>query len=385
MISARKSKFGFAVLLMTSLLTSCGKSEPAQMGANAPPTGVEVVTLQSTDVNLTAELPGRAVAFRKAEVRPQVTGVIQKRLFDEGSIVEAGQQLYQIDAARYDAAVATAKATLERARSNLNAARDRYNRFTDLLKQKAVSQQNYDDAEVTFMQSKAELAVAEAALQTAQIDLDYTRVYAPINGRIGKSNVTEGALVTAQQTAVLATIHQLDPIYVDLAQSARQIIDIRQQLAAGTLALEDFAPVKLRFENGREYGPEGKLRFAEMSVDVSTGTVALRAEFPNPEHMLLPGMFVRAEVYQGTREQVLLIPQRAVSRGRGGQSQVMVVGADNKVEGKMVTLGIAVGTRWVVEGGLNAGDRVIVEGLQKVGPGVVVNPVEQTEAVTQTQ
>lgn len=385
MISARKSKFGFAVLLMTSLLTSCGESEPAQMGANAPPTGVEVVTLQPTDVNLTAELPGRAVAFRKAEVRPQVTGVIQKRLFDEGSIVEAGQQLYQIDAARYEAAVATAKATLERARSNLNAARDRYNRFTDLLKQKAVSQQNYDDAEVAFMQSKAELAVAEAALQTAQIDLDYTRVYAPINGRIGKSNVTEGALVTAQQTAVLATIHQLDPIYVDLAQSARQIIDIRQQLAAGTLALEDFAPVKLRFENGREYGPEGKLRFAEMSVDVSTGTVALRAEFPNPEHMLLPGMFVRAEVYQGTREQVLLIPQRAVSRGRGGQSQVMVVGADNKVEGKMVTLGIAVGTRWVVEGGLNAGDRVIVEGLQKVGPGVVVNPVEQTEAITQTQ
>ncbi len=362
-----------------SLIAGCSENTGGQVGAVPPPTSVEVATLAPRDVVLSTELPGRVASLRKAEVRPQVTGIIQKRLFEEGAFVEAGQQLYQIDAARYEAALQTAKANLERAQSNFDAANDRYKRYQNLLKQKAVSQQNFDDAQADFRQLKAELSVAEANVKTAQIDFDYTHVYAPISGRIGQSSVTEGALVTAQQAAVLVTIHQLDPIYVDVAQAASQLMAFRQQAASGGLSQAN-ATVQLKFENGSAYQFPGSLKFSDMSVNERTGTIAMRAEFPNPDYLLLPGMFVRADVRQGTREQVLVVPQRAVTRSRSGDAQVMLVSPDNTVKAQAVVLGSVTHNGWIVENGLHAGDRVIVEGLQKVAPGATVNPVEATNS-----
>lgn len=358
-----------------SLIAGCSEKTGGQAGATPPPTSVEVATLAPRDVVLSTELPGRVASLRKAEVRPQVTGIIQKRLFEEGAFVEAGQQLYQIDSARYEAALQTAKANLERAQSNFDAANDRYKRYQNLLKQKAVSQQNFDDAQADFRQLKAELSVAEANVKIAQIDFDYTHVYAPISGRIGQSSVTEGALVTAQQAAVLVTIHQLDPIYVDVAQAASQLMAFRQQAASGGLSQAN-ATVQLKFENGSAYQFPGTLKFSDMSVNERTGTIAMRAEFPNPDYLLLPGMFVRADVRQGTREQVLVVPQRTVSRSRSGDAQVMLVSPDNTVKAQAVVLGSVTHNGWIVENGLHAGDRVIVEGLQKVAPGAMVNAIE---------
>ncbi len=356
-------------------LTACQDKQPAATGER-PPAEVTVVTVAPQQVSLTTELPGRAVAFRKAEVRPQVSGLLQRRLFEEGTTVEAGQQLYQIDAERYEAAVQTAKANLAKAKANATSAQAREKRYENLLGQKAISQQNYDDALATARQAAADVAVSEAALVTAQIDLDYTRVVAPISGRIGKSSVTEGALVSAQQAGVLATIHQLDPIYVDLAQPAARILDLRRQIMSGELATRDSTPVTITLEDGTVYPHKGELQFTEMNVNETTGTVVVRALFPNPDHLLLPGMFVRAEIQEGVRGQALLVPQRGVTRDREGNATALVVNAENKVEVRTLTASRAVGNNWLVENGLSAGDRVIVEGLQKVAPGVTVKPAE---------
>lgn len=356
-------------------LTACQDKQPVGTGS-LPPTEVAVVTLAPADINLTTELPGRAVAFRKAEVRPQVSGILQQRLFEEGASVEAGQQLYQINAERYEAAVQTAKANLAKTKANAASAQAREKRYTDLLAQKAISEQNYDDALATSRQAQADVAVSEAALITAQIDLDYTKVVAPISGRIGKSNVTEGALVSAQQAGILATIHQLDPIYVDLAQPAARILDLRRQIMSGELATKDSAPVNITLEDGSVYPHQGELQFAEMNVNESTGSVVVRALFPNPDHLLLPGMFVRAEIIEGVRAQALLVPQRGVTRDREGNATALVVNRENQVELRTLTTGRSVGSQWLVEKGLAAGDRVIVEGLQKVAPGAIVSVIE---------
>lgn len=323
------------------------------------------------------------MAYRKAEVRPQVSGILQQRLFEEGAAVDAGQQLYQINAERYQAAVQTAKANLAKAKANATSAQAREKRYTDLLGQKAISQQDFDDALATSRQAQADVAVSEAALATAQIDLEYTQVVAPISGRIGKSSVTEGALVSAQQAGILATIHQLDPIYVDLAQPAARILELRRQIMSGELATEDSAPVSITLEDGSVYPHEGELQFAEMNVNESTGTVVVRALFPNPDHLLLPGMFVRAEITEGVRANALLVPQRGVTRDREGNATALVVNGDNTVELRKLTAGRAVGNQWLVEDGLRAGDKVIVEGVQKVAPGAIVNAVELAPAATQ--
>lgn len=370
-------------LLLVLALAGCQPEQ--QTGADPKaPVEVTVVALAAADVELTTELPGRAVAYRRAEVRPQVNGILQKRLFEEGSQVAAGQQLYQINAERYQAAAQTAQANLAKAKANAASAQARERRYKDLLAQKAISQQNYDDALAIASQAEAEVAVSEAALATARIDLEYTKVLAPISGRIGKSSVTEGSLVSAQQAGVLATIHQLDPIYVDLAQPAKRILELRRQVMSGTLTdAKESAPVRVILEDGTVYGHQGELQFAEMNVNESTGTVVVRALFPNPDHLLLPGMFVRAEIQEGVRNQALLVPQRGVTRDREGNATAMVVNAENTVEQRTLTATRAVGSYWLVEKGLAPGDRVIVAGQQKVAPGASVNPVLEKAANTQ--
>lgn len=370
-------------LLLVLTLAGCQQEQQTRADPKAP-VEVTVVALAAADVELTTELPGRAVAYRRAEVRPQVSGILQKRLFEEGSQVEAGQQLYQINAERYQAAAQTAQANLAKAKANAASAQARERRYKDLLAQKAISQQNYDDALATASQADAEVAVSEAALATARIDLEYTKVLAPISGRIGKSSVTEGSLVSAQQAGVLATIHQLDPIYVDLAQPAKRILELRRQVMSGTLSdAKESAPVRVILEDGAVYGHQGELQFAEMNVNESTGTVVVRALFPNPDHLLLPGMFVRAEIQEGVRNQALLVPQRGVTRDREGNATAMVVNAENTVEQRTLTATRAVGSQWLVEKGLEPGDRVIVAGQQKVAPGATVNPVPAKAVTTQ--
>lgn len=361
--------------ILILLLGACGKQDGGGMGMGGgmPPAEVSVVTISKQEVTLTAELPGRAVAFRKAELRPQVSGIVDKRLFTEGSQVEAGQQMYQIDPARYEAAVQNAKAGLARAKANLTTTQARESRYRGLLKTKAISQQTYDDALSAFEQAKADVAVNEAALNTAEINLRYTRVNAPISGRIGKSSVTEGALVSEQQTNVLATIYQLDPIYVDMSQSARDILNLRRQFKEGTLNRQDAAKVQLVLEDGSVYEQEGTLQFSDMSVNETTGTVVLRALFPNPDAMLLPGIFVRAKVQLGTREEGMLVPQRAVTRDRSGNASVYVVNKENVVEIRPVVVSRAVESDWLVEEGLQEGERVVVAGLQKIAPGAQVS------------
>lgn len=366
---------GLSVIAFVAL-TACQGETQTGAGQQRPPSQVAVVTLASKDVPFTSELPGRTVATRMAEVRPQVSGIVQKRLFEEGSLVEAGQQLYQIDDARYEAALNTAKANLIRANASFDTADTQYRRYQALIKDKAVSQLDYDNAKSSYLQTKAEVAVAEAAVKTAEIDLAYTKVLAPISGRIGKSNVTEGALVTAGQQSALATINQLDPIYVDLAQPAREVLNIRQQMMAGTLKREDFGRVQLLMEDGSVYPHAGELQFAEMSVNASTGSVSVRALVPNPDQLLMPGLFVRAVLEEGVREKAVLVPQRGVTRNRKGQATALVVNNSNIVETRELVTSRTIGDQWLVETGLQAGDRVIVEGLQKTAPGATVQPIE---------
>jgi membrane fusion protein, multidrug efflux system len=364
------------ILASGTLLTGCSKKTAAGPPPSGPPE-VGVVTVQPQRVAITTELPGRTSASLVAEVRPQVSGIIQKRVFTEGSDVRAGQVLYQIDPAMYQAAYASSRAAEARAEANLIPARLREERYKELVKIKAVSQQDYDNAFAALKQAEAELAAAGAALETARINLAYTKVTAPISGRIGKSTVTDGALVTASQPAPLSTIQQLGSMYVDITQSSAELLRLQQTLASGHLKKggSTQAKVKLLLENGAPYPLEGTIKFSDVTVDPSTGSVTLRSLFPNPKQLLLPGMFVRAVVQEGVSEQAILVPQRGVTRNPAGNAMVMVVGAEEKVEPRVIKVERTVGDNWLVSEGLKAGDRVILEGIQRARPGTPVKAV----------
>ena len=365
---------------LMSLVTGSGPESPGgPMGAGGPP-AVSVVTVVTQQVTLTTELPGRTAPFRIAQIRPQVSGLILKRLFEEGSDVKAGQVLYQIDPAPFQAVLDNAKAALGRAEANFTATRLRAERYKDLLADKAVSQQNYDDAAAALTQVEADIAYFKATLKTARINLEYTRITAPISGRIGRSNVTDGAIVTAYQPMSLATIQQLDPIYVDVPQSTIELMRLKDSghNHKGT----DWNKVQLMLEDGTAYPQEGTLQFSDVTVDPTTGSVILRVVFPNPDDILLPGMFARAVINQGVNEQAILIPQQGVSRDPRGNSFALVVDAESKAVFRPLTLDRAIGDKWLVSSGLAPGDQVIVEGLVMLRPGTPVKatPFDPTHA-----
>jgi membrane fusion protein (multidrug efflux system) len=367
-----------AALLL--LLSACGKPPTGGGLPQAGPPTVGVVAVQAQRVALDAELPGRTAAYQIAEVRPQVGGLVKARLFREGSDVKAGEVLYQIDPATYQAAYGSAQAALAKAEANLIPARAKAERYKELATLHAVSQQDHDDAAAALKQAEAEVASARAALDTDRINLGYTRITAPISGRIGRSSVTPGALVTASQANSLATVQQLDPIYVDVTQPSTSMLQLKRALEAGSLQKsgEGAARVKLRLEDGSTYALPGKLQFSESTVDASTGAVTLRAVFPNPKGELLPGMYVRAVVEEGVKAGALLVPQRAVQRDAAGRPVAWVVGADGKLEQRQLVAERAVGDSWLVTQGIAAGDRVVVEGLQNARAGVAVNAVPWT-------
>ncbi len=373
-----------AVLISVLALTACdgGKEGSAPAGAAALPV-VTVMTVRPGPVTRTTELPGRTVPYLIAEIRPQVTGIIKSRKFIEGSEVEAGQLLYQIDPSGYQAAYDGARASLSRAEAQLQSARLKAERQAELVKINAVSKEAHDDAQAALKQALADVASARAVLDKARIDLDYTRLTAPIGGRIGRSMVTPGALVTANQAEALATVQQLDPIHVDLTQSSADLLRLKREFEAGRLqrGSEGVVPVRLVLEDGSEYGPEGRLAFSEVTVDQGTGSVTLRAVFPNPEGDLLPGMYVRARLVQGVDEQAILVPHAAVMRDPKGNAQVLLVNAEGKVELRVIRTAESMGNRWRVTDGLAAGERVIVEGLQKARPGATVKAEEAKAAV----
>lgn len=368
----RKSSV-FAILI--GLLSGCSEPAPqAQAAPGLPEVGV--YQIQSQSLALVTELPGRTTDFRQAEIRPQVSGILQKRHFTEGQQVTAGELLYQIDPAPYQAALATAEANLSRAQAAATNAEQRLKRLQGLIASQVVSQQDVDDARATLLQAEAEVQAAAAQRQVARINLDYTRITAPIAGQIGRSLVTEGALLTANQSEVLATIRQLEPIYVDLTQSSSELLQLRRQLMG---MQQQVVSVRLALEDGSQYPAAGELQFSEASVDPSTGMVTLRAVFPNPDRLLLPGMFVRASLAQAEQSNVVLVPQAAVQRLPKGATQVLVVNNEQQVEARQITLGRSYQQYWVVQDGLAAGERVIVAGLQKVQPGAQVNAVAVQE------
>jgi len=378
MFQTNRSRLTAAAICLTVglTLTACGK-KPAPKPQGGPPE-VGVITVQTQRVALTTELSGRTVANLIAEVRPQVGGIIKKRLFTEGSDVKAGQVLYQIDPASYEAAHASARATQARAEATLGVVRLKAERYQDLVKIKAVSQQDNDDGQAALKQAEADLAAAKAAVETARINLAYTKITAPISGRIGRSSITDGALVTANQATALATIQQLGTMYVDVTQSSAELLRLKQTLASGMLKKDSAtaqARVKLLLEDGSPYPLPGTLKFSEVTVDQSTGSITLRAVFPNPKQVLLPGMFVRAVLEEGVNEQAILVPQRGVTRNPKGDAMVMVVGAEEKVEPRVIQVVRTVGENWLVSDGLKPGDRVILEGLQKARPGTPVKAV----------
>lgn len=369
-----------AVVLMLSgslALTGCDDKQDQQGGQQMPEVGV--VTLKTEPLQITTELPGRTVAYRIAEVRPQVSGIILKRNFVEGSDIEAGASLYQIDPATYQATYDSAKGDLAKAQAAANIAELTVKRYQKLLGTQYISKQEYDQALADAQQATAAVVAAKAAVETARINLAYTKVTSPISGRIGKSSVTEGALVQNGQASALATVQQLDPIYVDVTQSSNDFLHLKQELANGSLKQENGkAKVDLVTSDGIKFPQSGTLEFSDVTVDQSTGSITLRAIFPNPDHTLLPGMFVRARLQEGTKPTALLVPQQGVTRTPRGDATVLVVGADNKVETRQIVASQAIGDKWLVTDGLKAGDRVVVSGLQKVRPGAQVKVQEIT-------
>lgn len=366
----------FAVIVACGLLlTACNRQPSAPPAPPAPE--VATITVAPQQVLLTTELPGRTSPYLIAEIRPQISGLIQKRLFEEGTDVKTGQVLYQIDPAPFQAALDNAQAALGRAEANLPAIRARARRFQELLADKAVSQQDLEDATAALRQIEADVQYWRASVETVRINLGYTRIASPISGRIGKSTVTDGAIVTAYQPMALATIQQLDPIYVDVSQSTSDQLRLQRRLTEGRLTRDRAKQnaVQLILEDGATYAEEGTLQFRDVSVDPSTGSVILRMVFPNPNGVLLPGMFVRATVKEGVNEQGILIPQQAVSRDPKGNPIAMIMGAEGKAQPCPLTLDRAVGDRWLVTSGLVAGQHVIVEGLQRVRPGTPVREV----------
>ncbi|WP_371219699.1 multidrug efflux RND transporter periplasmic adaptor subunit AcrA [Salmonella enterica] len=369
-----------AVVLMLSgslALTGCDDKQDQQGGQQMPEVGV--VTLKTEPLQITTELPGRTVAYRIAEVRPQVSGIILKRNFVEGSDIEAGVSLYQIDPATYQATYDSAKGDLAKAQAAANIAELTVKRYQKLLGTQYISKQEYDQALADAQQATAAVVAAKAAVETARINLAYTKVTSPISGRIGKSSVTEGALVQNGQASALATVQQLDPIYVDVTQSSNDFLRLKQELANGSLKQENGkAKVDLVTSDGIKFPQSGTLEFSDVTVDQTTGAITLRAIFPNPDHTLLPGMFVRARLQEGTKPTALLVPQQGVTRTPRGDATVLVVGADNKVETRQIVASQAIGDKWLVTDGLKAGDRVVVSGLQKVRPGAQVKVQEIT-------
>ena len=335
------------------------------------PVGVLVVTEQP--VTLSTELPGRTAPYETSDVRPQVDGIILARLFTEGDYVEAGQPLYRIDPVTYEARVASARAAVARAQASTIGAEGQARRYAELLKRNFVSRQNYDDALSAAGTARADVAAQRAALRSAEIDLARTTIRAPISGRIGRSVSTAGALVSAAQENALTTIQRLDPIYVDIQQSSADVLRLREQVLAGQVA-KDAAPVRLQLETGSMYGTVGTLRFADVTVDPATGSQTIRAVFANPQRLLLPGMFVRAQLGQGIQTRGILVPQRAVSRDERGRPTVLVVGAKNMAELRVVAADRTIGTSWLVTGGLKPGDKVIVDAGPLVRPGAPVQP-----------
>jgi membrane fusion protein (multidrug efflux system) len=367
--------------LVLSLL-SCAEDAPQQQ--EFPPPAVTVVTLKTEPVALTRELPGRTTAYLIAEVRPQVTGIVEERLFEEGSLVEAGQPLYQLDDATYRARYNSALASLARAKATVEVARLNAARADELVKANAVSQQEHENAIAALQQAEADVGVAEAAVASSRVELDYARITSPIAGRIGKSTVTQGALVTADQAQPLATVQQLDPIYVDLTQSSSELLQLRRAIAGGNVRDTENTPVTILLEDGTPFNHEGKLGFSDVSVDPSTGSFSLRVTVPNPDHLLMPGMYVRAVLSTAVLEDGILVPQQGIARDPRGNANALVVGADGTVQQRTVEVSRTIGDKWLVSGGLVAGDRVIVEGVQKVQPGMPVDASEAAEAAADT-
>jgi len=360
-----------ALLPLIALLGACsGKPAPPAPG----PVEVGYVSLQATQAPLTTELTGRIAATMTSDVRPQVDGIIRERLFKEGSDVKAGQALYLIDPRSYRAARDQIAAQIESAKATLASAQNKADRYRKLSDNQAVSRQDIDDAIAAAGTARATLHQYEANLRTANLNLEYTRVLAPISGRIGRSAVTPGALVSAAQTTALATISQLDPVYVDITQSSAQLLDLRKRLASGSV-LPSSAIVHLKLEDGSDYPQPGTIEFSEVSVDENAGTVVLRARVPNPQRLLLPGMFVRIETPQGIVPNAVLAPQQGITRDAKGNATALVVGADNKVTQRTVTTVKAVGNMWVIASGLKAGEHLIVQGTDKALPGATVKPV----------
>ena len=368
----------FLPLVGLVLLAACS-SRSAAPPAPAP-VEVGVVTITPAPLTLTRELPGRTAAFRMAEVRARVNGIVQKRLFAEGTDVKEGQRLFLIDPAPYEATLDGAKAALARAEATLGNAKVQAARHAELIKTNVVSQQDHDNAMAAVKTATADVAAARAAEQTARINFGFTTVTAPVSGRIGRSAVTEGAYAQASQATLLATIQQIDPIYVDLAQSADEVLRLKRDLETGKLqgAGKGQARVFLVTDDGRQYAQPGTLQFTDVTVDPGTGSITLRALFPNPKGELLPGMFVRARLDEGVNPVAMLVPQVGVTRDQKGQPVVLVVNAEKKVERRQIVADRAVGTAWLVTDGIKPGEQVIVEGVQKVRPGSLVNPVPAT-------
>ena len=367
-------------LALLAALAGCSKNAPPP----PPPPQVGVITIEPQPVSRSTELPGRTNSVLTSEVRPQVNGVILKRLFTEGGDVTAGEPLYQIDPATYQATYDSANATLAYDIAALATAKAKAARYAPLASAQAVSEQDYDDAHAAALEAQATVAEARASLEQARINLQYTKVLSPISGTISASSVTPGALVTAEQTTALATVTQLDPIYVDLNESSTTWLRLKQEMDAGQLHTEgaNAAKITLTLEDGSTYALPGQLQFSEVQVDEGTGTVLVRALFPNPQHLLLPGMYVHAELQEGVNPNGILVPQQALSRNTHGDATVLVVGDGNKVTQRVIQTGPAVGSEWIVTGGLQRGERIIVDGLLKAQPGMTVVPVPETAPST---
>ncbi|MBQ0713728.1 efflux RND transporter periplasmic adaptor subunit [Paraperlucidibaca sp.] len=364
-----------SALVLSSLLSACGSQEaPASA---PPPAEVGIITLKAQAIDLTTTLPGRVTAFQTAEVRPQVGGIVKRRVYAEGTEVKAGSVLYELDPATYQAAYASASASLAKANALAKQAKLIAKRYEGLVAIKAVSQQENDDAQASAAQTQADVALAKAALDKARIELNYTRITSPISGRSGKSSVTAGALLTANQVQALTTVVQLDPIYVDMTQSSSDFLALKRAIEQGGVSQGKRIPVTLTLSDGRSYEHIGSVAFSESTVDPSTNSITLRAQFPNPSGQLLPGLFVQAKVVQG-QQQGVLAPQRALSRNPQGDATAMVLDQDNKVQPRVVKTSRAIGDKWQVIEGLEAGDRLIVDGLQRAKPGSVVEPVPFT-------
>ena len=361
------------------ILAGCDGSQQ-QASAPAGPPQVSFITATEQPVTLSSELPGRTSAYETSEVRPQVSGLIEKRFFQEGDLVRAGQPLYRIDSTPYEAQVASARAALARARAAIASTEALARRYGELVKINAISRQEAENAQTSAQQAQADVAAQQAALRNAEIDLKRTTIRAPITGQIGRSTYTVGALVTAGQSEALTTIQRLDPIYVDIQQSSAEVLNLRQQILSGELSRDGGAArVRLKLENGSTYPAEGVLKFTDVSVDPTTGSQVIRAVFPNKRSLLLPGMYVRAELVEGTKSNGLLVPIRAVSRDERGNPTALVVGPDGKLQARQLSAPRTVGQDWLVTGGVRAGDKVVVEGAENLRPGTPVKAVPLRE------